>query len=223
MAETILSVLVEGVLEKIVFIPLSEISLAWGVKKEPKKLEKTLSTVKAILSDAEKQQTRKDAVRDWLEKLKDDWLEKLKDVVYDVDDVLDELSTEALRGKVEIHGSLLKEVNNFFSRSNPIAFRYKIGHKIKEIRERLDDIAKDRRDFQFTEQFIDAPIEYGVREQTHSFVQECDVIGRDHDKEQIVQLLLRSSNDGNVSVIPFVGLGGLGKTTLQNWCTMMIG
>ncbi|KAK9289507.1 hypothetical protein L1049_007662 [Liquidambar formosana] len=206
MAETILSVLAKGVLEKVLSLPLSEISLAWGVKKELNKLEKTLSTIDAVLSDAERQQTTNDAVRDWLA--------KLKDVVYDVDDVLDEVSTEALRQKVEIHGSMLKEVGNFFSRSNPIAFRFKLGHKMKEIREKLDEIAKDRRDFQFTEQPIDARVENRVMGRTsHSFVPDSEVIGRGHDKEQIVELLLRSSTE-SLSVIPIVGLGGLGKTTL---------
>ncbi|KAK9291220.1 hypothetical protein L1049_009408 [Liquidambar formosana] len=207
MAETILSSLAEGVLGKLVSLVEQEIVLVGGVKSEIKKLECTFSAIRAVLSDAEKQQTTNHAVRDWLE--------KLKDVVYDVDDVLDELSTEALRRKVEIHGSKLKEVSNFFSRLNPIAFRFKIGHKIKEIRGRLDDIAKDRREFQFsTEQAIDAQVEKRVREQTHSYVQESDVIGRENDKEQIIKILLESNNDESLSVIPIVGLGGLGKTTL---------
>ncbi|KAK9290299.1 hypothetical protein L1049_008466 [Liquidambar formosana] len=203
MAETILSSLAEGVLGKLVSLVEQEIVLVGGVKGEIKKLESTFSAIRAVLADAEKQQRTNQAVRDWLE--------KLKDVVYDVDDVLDELSTEALRRKVEIHGSKLKEVSNFFSRSNPIAFRSKIGHKIKEIRGRLDNIAKDRSDFQFsTEQ-----VENVVRERTsHSFVQESDVIGRENDKAQIVRKLLESNNDESLSVIPIVGLGGLGKTTL---------
>ncbi|KAK9290201.1 hypothetical protein L1049_008367 [Liquidambar formosana] len=206
MAETILSVVGEVVLEKIVSLSLSEISLAWGVKKERKKLKTTLSTIQAVLLDAEEQQAKNHAVRDWLE--------NLKDVVYDVDDLLDEFSTEALRQKVEIRGSMLKEVCNFFSRSNPIAFRFKLGHKIQEIREKLDDITKDKRDFQSTEQRIDWRVENRVMGRTsHSFVPDSEVIGRDHDKEQIVELLLRSSNE-SLSVIPIVGLGGLGKTTL---------
>ncbi|KAK9290179.1 hypothetical protein L1049_008345 [Liquidambar formosana] len=203
MAETILSSFAEGVLGKLVSLVGQEIVLVGGVKSEIKKLESTFSAIRAVLSDAEEQQTTNHAVREWLE--------KLKDVVYDVDDVLDELSTEALRRKVEIHGSKLKEVSNFFSRSNPISFRFKIGHKIKEIRGRLDNIAKDRRDFQFsTEQ-----VENAVRERTsHSSVQESDVIGRENDKEHIVRILLESENDESLSVIPIVGLGGLGKTTL---------
>ncbi|KAK9290575.1 hypothetical protein L1049_008745 [Liquidambar formosana] len=201
MAEILLSALAKSALEKISSLFLSEISLASDAKKELKKLEMTLSTIRSVLLDAEAQQAKNHTVSDWLE--------KLRDVVYDVDDLLDEFSTEALRRKVEIHGSTLKGVGNFFSCSNPLIFRFKNGHKIKDIRERLDNIAEDRRNFHFTEQ-----IENSGREQTHSFVRASDVIGRDHDKGEIVNFLLSSGDHESLSVIPIVGLGGLGKTTL---------
>ncbi|KAF5938285.1 hypothetical protein HYC85_025791 [Camellia sinensis] len=101
MAETLVSNIAGAVLKKIASLALPEINLAWGVKNELRKLENTLSTIKSVLSDAEKQQAKNHAVKDWLE--------KLKDVVYDIDDVLDDFSTETLRWKVEVRGSLIKE------------------------------------------------------------------------------------------------------------------
>ncbi|KAJ7976786.1 NBS-LRR disease resistance protein [Quillaja saponaria] len=54
---------------------------------------------------------------------------------------------------------------------------------------------------------------------THAFVNTSDVIGRDVDKEKIIEHLLMHPGDGEhytsiVSVIPIVGIGGVGKTTV---------
>lgn len=53
---------------------------------------------------------------------------------------------------------------------------------------------------------------------THSFVNASDVIGRDQDRENIIDLLMRSDHDdGGISIIPIVGMGGLGKTVLTKF------
>nr|XP_023873591.1 putative disease resistance protein RGA3 [Quercus suber] len=49
---------------------------------------------------------------------------------------------------------------------------------------------------------------------THSFVHPLEVIGREHDKENIVKHLMNVVDGQNVLVIPIVGIGGLGKTVL---------
>ena len=180
--------------------------MLWGVESDLERLEKTLSTVKAVLLDAEEQQVHNQELTIWLG--------KLKEVFYDAQDVLDEFECEALRRQVvETHGSTTTKVRRFFSSSNSLVFRTKMGHKIKEIRARLDEVAADRDKFRLSKRSENMHVVRG-REMSYSFVKASDVIGRDRDKENIVQILMHPAADGqHVSVISVVGIGGLGKTT----------
>ncbi|PON96546.1 NB-ARC domain containing protein [Trema orientale] len=90
-----------------------------------------------------------------------------------------------------------------------------MSRRIREIKKKLDDVAADRSKFQLDVRSEKSQIvARGVREETHSFVREEQVIGREKDRLAIVELLLEDQFEENVSVIPVVGMGGLGKTTL---------
>ncbi|XP_031258379.1 putative disease resistance protein RGA3 [Pistacia vera] len=88
-----------------------------------------------------------------------------------------------------------------------------MAHKIKTVREKLDDIAKYMTQFHFIEHHFEKPI-LNTKRETHSFELVENVIKREDDKNKIIQLLLDSNYDEHVSVISIVGIGGLGKTTL---------
>ncbi|XP_037497018.1 putative disease resistance protein RGA3 [Jatropha curcas] len=98
--------------------------------------------------------------------------------------------------------------------NNKLVFHLKIGHKMKDIRERFDEIAALKNKFHLKERFVDEKVEYRRREMTHSFVQASDVIGRDFDRDKIIEYLLHYSEKENLSVVPIIGIGGQGKTTL---------
>ncbi|CAL9025734.1 unnamed protein product [Prunus brigantina] len=124
-------------IEKPGSITSEQICLAWGVKADLKKLQRTMSIIKDVLLDAEQKQEHNQQIRSWLR--------QLKDVFLDAEDLLDEFECEALRREVveTFHGTTGK-VRRFFSRSNPIAFRLRVSHEIKEIRERLDELKSNK-------------------------------------------------------------------------------
>ncbi|XP_058078505.1 putative disease resistance protein RGA3 [Magnolia sinica] len=208
-AEAILSAFVKTVLGNLNSLLLQEFGSAWGVKKELGKLESTLSTIHAVLQDAEEQQVKNEAVKNWLK--------KLKDATYVADDLIDEFAIEAFRRKVRTQSATVNRVRNFFSFPNSLVFFLRMGSRIKEIGERLDGIAAERLKFHLREGVVDRPGNTEGRLQTASFVIESEVYGRDEDKEKIVELLIRVSTQEDVSIIPIVGMGGLGKTTLAQF------
>lgn len=123
---------------------------------------------------------------------------------------MDEFNTRAALLQQRMLGSeMTKQVCTFFSTSNQLAFRHKLGRKIKAIKERLAAIRDDRQ-FHLEESRIVAR----RREDTHSYVPEEEVTGRNKDKMAIFEYLMDENIEENLGVISIVGTGGLGKTTL---------
>ncbi|MED6212091.1 hypothetical protein PIB30_079997 [Stylosanthes scabra] len=185
---------------------LEEFRLKFGVSGEMKRLKDTLASINSMMLDAEKRQEKEPALRDWLR--------KLKDVLYDAEDLLDEFQFKMLSSRVDRDS----KVRRFFSTSSRFLFRWKMLEKIVSIEERLDLVAAGMPKFALEAIDVDKRVPHRSRETTSSssFAYE-DVIGRDLDKELIIDLLMQQNpedDDGRFSVIPIVGMGGLGKTTL---------
>ena len=94
-----------------------------------------------------------------------------------------------------------------------------IACRIKKILTTLDGIDQERNKFQLVpivpaETQNRAPPPPPPR--TSLPMNRKDVFGREYDKNNIVELLLSGGLDkeGEISVIPIIGMGGLGKTTL---------
>ena len=134
MAEGALFDVAKGITEKVGSLIAQEIGLLWSLKDEIEKLGDTVSTISAVLLDAEEQQQHNNQVAVWLK--------TLKDAIYDADNLLDDLSTEALRREVMTRNKKAKKVRIFFSESNQLAYGLKMGHKAKAMRERLDEDRK---------------------------------------------------------------------------------
>ncbi|KAB1219933.1 putative disease resistance protein RGA3 [Morella rubra] len=139
MAEALLFNIAESIFEKAISslgsLVLKEVGLLWGVKDELEKLQNTVSAIQALLLDTEKKQAAGDNAVATL-------LAGLQDVVYEADDLLDDFFTEGLHDREMMTGdNKTKKVRLFFSKSNQLYYGLKMGHKIKQIREKLIAIA----------------------------------------------------------------------------------
>ncbi|KAK9923416.1 hypothetical protein M0R45_031837 [Rubus argutus] len=69
------------------------VRLVLDVEKEVEQLTKSLKKIHAVLKDAEKRQVKEAVVQEWLD--------ELTEVAYEMDNVLDEWNTQALKQQIE--------------------------------------------------------------------------------------------------------------------------
>jgi hypothetical protein len=112
MAEPALFHTAANIIKSLGSLALQEIALLWGFKDELQRIGNTVSTIQAVLLDAEEQQASNRAVKDWLG--------KLKDVMYEADDLLDDFSTQLLQQEVMTRDKKAKQVRILFSKSNQL-------------------------------------------------------------------------------------------------------
>ncbi|XP_021753232.1 putative disease resistance protein RGA3 [Chenopodium quinoa] len=210
--------LVQTILQLLDSAVLKETQSVLGVKSQLHKLKKTMSTIDAILRDAEEQERLHHSRSNYTERNR---LERLKEALYQADDLFDEVTTLA-HLKMLMPGDKLSKLrlplSLCFSQFNQLRSAVNWSREIKSIRNELDDVVKDHHLvgwFRHSVVIEDSRVRNNPRE-THSYVNlENDVIiGRNDDKRFLIDALLDTTVEENVSVISIVGIGGLGKTTL---------
>nr|XP_011466639.1 PREDICTED: putative disease resistance protein RGA3 isoform X2 [Fragaria vesca subsp. vesca] len=214
MAEFLLTFAAEGILTKVTRLAAEEFTLVLGFKGDLARLQASILNIQALLRDVDQSQVRGEAVKSWVQ--------DLEDIAHEADDVLDEIGYEVLRRKVELRDQMKKKVKNFFSHNNPIAFRFKMAHKIKKINKSLVNLNKEaagRIGFVARTLANATPQDVEVldRETVSSFdSDEKLIIGREEVVSDIVETLIKSNYDEEsyLPVLAIVGMPGLGKTTL---------
>ncbi|KAL2326995.1 hypothetical protein Fmac_020422 [Flemingia macrophylla] len=206
MAESLLVAAAESLIGKLASAAVQQASLVVGVHHYLQQMKGTMDLLKAFLLDADQKKPHSNALKEWLR--------QINRIFSDADNIVDDFECEALRRHVvNTHGSFSSKVRRFISTSNPLIYRLRMAHQIKDINERLTKVAADGHMFGLQMIHNDTrPVH--VREMTHSHVNPSNVVGREHDKQNIIKLLVEDGHDRCLSVIPIVGMGGLGKTTL---------
>ncbi|KAG1365165.1 putative disease resistance RPP13-like protein 1 [Cocos nucifera] len=189
-----------------------------SVLEDLEQLERTLKRIHAVLHDAEEREIREEAVKLWLQ--------ELKEVGYDAEDVLDEYHYEVLRAQVEggasrkrkrVEGDDEEQVSSsLFTTIVNVSIPDGMGDRLREIRKRFGEISEDRERLRLREEDGERRV-FGAPSPPPSshMVDESSIYGREHDKEKVIDLLFSEGMGINgISVIPIVGKGGLGKTTI---------
>ncbi|KAM6595094.1 hypothetical protein CsatA_002797 [Cannabis sativa] len=174
-------------------------------------LKTLLCSADLLLIDAEEKLIKDARVRKWLD--------DLKDAIYDADDLVYKIDTEAWQNQLE--GGHHEDHSGCSCTSSKVlmklistrltSFDKKRKVEIEEMIEKLK-LLLDNKDLGLKHlekhklpERVCAPA-----------LEESDIYGRDHEKEEIIRLLLSDETNGGdkLSVIPIVGMGGIGKTTL---------
>ncbi|KAM6582927.1 hypothetical protein CsatB_009929 [Cannabis sativa] len=145
-----------------------------------------------------------------------------KDAIYDAEDILDELATDALKLKSNLEAeseatrSDHKVWKNFKSVTSSLSPSGRgVESRLRKIIEWLKLIAKYKNVLGLKDNNGERSFGLKQRLETTCLVEESCVYGRSEDKEMIVQHLLRDEAcNSHIGVISIVGMAGIGKTTL---------
>ncbi|CAK8534654.1 unnamed protein product [Lathyrus sativus] len=170
-----------------------------------KQIRLTLLTLQPLLDAAEEKQINTPSVKDWLD--------GLKDAVYDAEDLLNQISYDSLRCKMENTqaASKTKQVWNILS--SPFKNIYgEINSQMKDMCETLKRFAENKDILSLQTKSV----RVSHRTPSSPMVNESVMVGRKDDKEKVMNMLLSesSTSQNNMGVVAIVGMGGVGKTTL---------
>nr|XP_043609660.1 putative disease resistance RPP13-like protein 1 [Erigeron canadensis] len=181
--EVILGAFVTVLFEKLASADLIRLARSAGIYSELNKWNGKLLQIQAVLVDAGHKHLRQTSVQLWLN--------KLQHLAYEIDDVLDDLSTEAARRQMNEASTCTTKVLNIIP-TKVHAFKYgrKMGFKLDEITSKMHALVEEKNMLGLIDN-----VQRSDRKRTEetSLVDIPSVVGREGDKE----LLL-----------------GIGKTTL---------
>ena len=221
--ESILSAVLEVLFGKLASPDLLKFARQEEVFAELEGWKRELRVINEVLDEAEEKQIAKLSVKEWVD--------DLRDLAYDMEDVLDEFSTEMLRRRlmadrpdqVASTSKVWSFIPTCFAGFNPVSeikFNMEMGSKNKEISRRLGDISRRKAELGLKglEKFASgAAVSTWQRPPSSALTRE-PVHGRDEDKKVIIEMLLKDEvGEINFGVIPIVGIGGMGKTTLAQF------
>ncbi|XP_048494094.1 putative disease resistance RPP13-like protein 1 [Beta vulgaris subsp. vulgaris] len=184
-------------------------------------LQSKLRYINAVLSDAEQKQFRSETVKLWLQ--------DLQYLAYDLEDIFDGFTTDARLQELNdgcssfcfpsrVCSCFKFRVQSSLSSASgaPNTKSANYSASIEQMSKRLEDIMSRVGTLGLLQQTHSREEQREERTKTSSLVREPILYGRHDEKNQIIRRLLSTDEPcfENYIVIPLVGQGGIGKTTL---------
>jgi len=199
-------------MELIANMATEEVKMLLGISGDIEKLENNMESIKCVLADAERKRITELSVQRWVQ--------KLKNAMYDATDILDLCQIEADKQSESKGSSLVEKAPGccqplLSCLRNPV-FAHKIGSRIKELNQRLDNIYKEAHKFNFVINLGSHPEQrMSTSEKMTSEFVESAIVGEKIEREtrELAQMLTINGHH-DIKVVAIVGTGGMGKTTL---------
>ncbi|EYU38961.1 hypothetical protein MIMGU_mgv1a022338mg [Erythranthe guttata] len=205
-AEAALRAAIQVILQNLTSVSVEQINLVQDFNEDLKRLRGSVSMIWSFLNDAEKKQVNDESVKQWLK--------KLESVAYDADNVLDELHYH--HKKIQTQHKVEKMVRGFF----PYSIRHpNTTRRIKDINKKLEEINHEAINYGLQKAVVGAyaPIDGlgpSASTETDSFTIDPIFLAREKNVFEIVNMITDLPNDQVFSILPIVGMGGLGKSSL---------
>ncbi|CAL4989375.1 unnamed protein product [Urochloa decumbens] len=211
----VLDALASYVLDMLTKMGRDEVQMLFGVSGEIKKMGTKLNDLKNFLADADRRNITDQSVQAWVG--------ELRDAMYEATNILDICQLKAMeRGQSHDAGCLIPLL---FCMQNPL-HAHKIGSRIKNLNQRLDEIKKRSLEFGFInlnlyeDQSRRVASSRPASRETSGELDESSLVGEkiEEDTRNLVEMLTAedpTKNENNkIMVFAIVGVGGIGKTTL---------
>ncbi|KAF5775792.1 putative P-loop containing nucleoside triphosphate hydrolase, leucine-rich repeat domain superfamily [Helianthus annuus] len=205
MAEAAAAALVKVIFEKLADEAFKKYARSQNIHSELKQLGSTLSQIQALLNDASHKEITDESVRLWLN--------SLQHLAYDIDDVLDEVATEAMHRELtpesEASTSMVRKL--IPTCCTKFSLSHRLSPKLDRITTKLQHLEKQNPGLIVKGE----KPKINTNRRNETSLPERDVVGREVEKKKLLnQLLVGESSKEKFSILPIVGLGGVGKTTL---------
>ncbi|KAM0825933.1 hypothetical protein ACQ4PT_069194 [Festuca glaucescens] len=195
---------IKTLLPKLASLLERKYKLSGGVRRQITSLRHEMSSTSALLVRL--------AALEELDAQQKDWREKVRELSYDIEDCIDIFTNELDSDEAKRGG--------FRRRLKKLKARYKIAHRIEELRAQVVELSNRQNRYKLDECISCPPSSRGLVDIDPRlealYVNPDRLVGIHAQKEKLIELLTKDADTQQLEVVAIAGFGGMGKTTLAN-------